>query len=44
MVGFVRFLYKHYGGFTAYHIAIFLAPEDFFRRVISDKNFEFGIF
>ena len=36
-------LYKHYDGFTIYHIPNF-RPLKFFRRVSSDKNFNFRIF
>ena len=36
-------LNKHYDGFTIYHFK-FSAAKNFFRRVISDKNFNFRIF
>ena len=43
LVGFMQFLYKHYKGFTIYHIPIFRPPQ-FFWQAVSEKNFIFRSF
>ena len=43
MVGFIRFLYNHYDGFTIYPIPKFWPPKGFFGELVA-KKYQFSDF